>query len=87
MRTYLLFLPLLAVTAACQTPQQTAFAGAATGAAVGALAADDGDELKGAALGGAIGLAAGALIGQSQQQPGMCLYRDRYGQEYTAACP
>ncbi|WP_284165115.1 YMGG-like glycine zipper-containing protein [Frigidibacter sp. SD6-1] len=86
MRRYFLLLPVLAALTACQTPEQTAMAGAATGAAIGAVAADDGDELKGAMLGGAVGLAAGALIGQTRQ-PGMCLYRDRYGREYTAACP
>ncbi|MEZ5886155.1 MAG: glycine zipper domain-containing protein [Paracoccaceae bacterium] len=86
MRKCLLVLPLFAALSACQTPEQTAMAGAATGAALGAVVADDGDELKGAVLGGAVGLAAGALIGQAQQ-PGMCIYRDRYGRQYTAACP
>ncbi|MEZ5779788.1 MAG: hypothetical protein R3E44_15640 [Paracoccaceae bacterium] len=85
MRSILLVLPLVAATAACDTPQQTAFAGAATGAAIGAAVADGGDELQGAALGGAAGLAAGALIGEANK-PGDCYYRDAYGRRYVAPC-
>jgi hypothetical protein len=39
----------------------------------------------GAAVGGAIGGVAGALIGNANE-PGRCIYRDRYGRRYTASC-
>ena len=41
---------------------------------------------RGAVAGGAVGAVAGALIGRASE-PGRCIYRDRYGRQYVAACP
>ena len=89
MRKSLLFIPFLALTAACEDMNLNrdtgALGGAAAGAALGAAVADD-DEIEGAILGGAAGALAGHMLGKAQE-PGMCYYRDRYGNRYTAACP
>lgn len=85
MSKFLYLLPLVSLVAACETPQQTAFSGAATGAAIGAAVSDDGDKVKGAALGGAAGLVAGSLIGQAST-PGQCVYSDAYGRRFVAPC-
>lgn len=66
---------------ACTATQQGAVLGGAGGAAVGAAVGDT----EGALIGGAVGAAAGALIGQAQE-PGQCLYEDRFGRRYTAPC-
>ncbi len=67
----------LAVTAACgaltftscQThTQRGAVAGGLSGAAIGAVAADDGRRGEGALIGGAIGAAAGAAIGSGKDR-------------------
>ena len=68
---------------ACTPMERGAAVGGLTGAAVGT--AIEGD-VRGAVIGGAIGAAAGALIGQAAQ-PGLCIYEDRFGRRYTAACP
>lgn len=70
--------------AGCTTAEQSAVGGAAVGAAVGGIATG---EVEGALAGAAIGGAAGYLIGRSQDRPGYCRYRDRYGDEYLARCP
>ncbi len=50
------------------TPQQnSALTGAAAGAAIGALAAGDGDRAEGALIGGAIGGVAGGVMGQNKR--------------------
>lgn len=85
MPKFIYVLPFVFGVAACETPQQTAFAGAATGAALGAAASKDGNKVQGAALGGAVGLVAGSLIGKANT-PGQCVYRDAYGRQYVAAC-
>ncbi|WP_062227003.1 hypothetical protein [Aureimonas frigidaquae] len=77
---------LLAVTG-CQSVDREIAAPAAIGglggAAIGAAATGD---LGGALIGGAIGTAAGALVGASTRR-GECVYRDDYGRRYTAQCP
>ena len=84
MRKLVLVLPAAALLAGCETPEQRMITGAATGAAIGA-AIDDDNRAKGAALGGAAGLAAAALIGPASN-PGKCRYRDHFGREYVADC-
>ena len=86
MRKLYLMLPAAFVLAlsACQTPEQTAMAGAAAGAAIGATVADDGDELQGAVIGGVAGAAAGSLIGRTST--GQCVYRRADGTRFVAAC-
>ncbi|PLU66457.1 hypothetical protein BMJ22_27190 [Sinorhizobium medicae] len=43
------------------------------------------NDVRGAAVGAAVGGVAGALIGRANE-PGYCVYRDRYGRQYTARC-
>jgi len=73
----ILVLPL----AACSQTQQGAVIGGAGGAAIGAAV----DGTDGALIGGAIGAVGGALIGRANER-GQCIYEDRYGRRYTAAC-
>ena len=89
----LLALPLVALIAGCQgmggmgmggTGQSTA-GGALLGAAAGAAIADDGDRFEGAVIGGALGAAAGNLVGRSQN--GNCVYQRPDGSRYVATCP
>lgn len=85
MKKLILALGITAMLAACETPQQTAAAGALAGAAAGAALAGN-NETEGALIGAAVGTVAGALIGNARQ-PGMCRYRYPDGSEYVAACP
>lgn len=84
----ILFVPILAITAACQTTtaDRSTLTGAAAGAVLGAAVADDDDRLEGAVIGGAAGAIAGNLIGKANT-PGDCVYRDQYGNRYVADCP
>ena len=75
----------LALAACTTTGDQNTAIGALTGAAVGAAVSDDDDTTKGALAGAAVGAIAGTLIGQSST-PGRCIYRDAYGNRFTAAC-
>lgn len=86
MNKMIMVIPALALTAACQTSDnQSAVTGAAAGAALGAAINDD-DRVEGALIGGAAGAVAGSLIGKANQ-PGDCVYQDRYGRRYVADCP
>ncbi|WP_413868932.1 hypothetical protein [Albidovulum sp.] len=86
MKMFLLTLPLFVGLAACQsTADQNVATGALTGAAVGAIASDDGDKLEGAVLGGAAGAAVGSLVGAANQ-PRQCTYRYPSGYSYVAPC-
>lgn len=89
MKKTLLVLPMMAALAACDTPGQSALAGAATGAAIGSVVSADNDRLEGALVGGAVGAAAGAAAGTflGRTQSGNCVYQRRDGSRYTAACP
>ncbi|MGE0232528.1 MAG: glycine zipper domain-containing protein [Flavobacteriaceae bacterium] len=73
----------LFLATACTPTERGAVAGGAIGAAVGGAASGT---VQGAAVGGAVGAVAGALIGRASE-PGRCIYRDRYGRQYVAACP
>jgi gas vesicle protein len=85
MRTLYLTIPLVAFTlSACETADQNAVAGAATGALVGAAVSGDDDRLTGALVGAAVGTAASVLIRPTGN--GQCLYRNSAGQTFTAAC-
>ncbi len=78
---FAIFAVLFAV--ACTPMERGATVGGLTGAAVGGAVTGD---IGGAAVGGAVGAAAGALIGRASD-PGQCIYEDRTGRRYTAACP
>lgn len=86
MKTYMLVLPVLALSlSACQTADQNAALGAVTGAAVGAAVSSDDDRTQGALIGAAVGVAASTLIGPTNR-PGQCYYRDAQGRRFIAAC-
>ncbi|EEW24777.1 YMGG-like glycine zipper-containing protein [Rhodobacter ferrooxidans] len=83
MKRIALMLSVVALVSACQTQEEQMVGGAAAGAAVGALVTP-GNPVKGALIGGAVGLAAGTLLGRDQY--GRCVYQRRDGSRYTAAC-
>ena len=67
--------------AACTPTERGAAVGAGVGATAGAIATGS---ARGAAVGAAVGGVAGALIGRAND--GRCIYRDRRGRTYRAAC-
>lgn len=75
--------PLLALLAGCQGNPNTT-TGALTGAAIGAMVTNDGDKLKGAAAGAALGTLAGSTIPPARKQ---CIYTYPDGRQYRADCP
>lgn len=86
MKSLLLVLSLGGLTlAACTPTNQSTVTGGLAGAAIGAAVSDDDDRVEGALAGAAVGAIAGNLIGRSNQ-PGQCVYQDRYGDRYTAPC-
>jgi hypothetical protein len=86
MKNALILLAVLAPLVACSQTERGAAIGGLGGAAVGAAVASPGVEAEGALIGGAVGALAGALIGRANE-PGDCVYRDRYGRRYIARCP
>lgn len=80
---YLVLATVMMVIGGCSATERGAVIGGATGAAIGGAVSGD---VEGALVGGAVGTVAGALIGRAQE-PGQCIYRDRNGRRYTAACP
>jgi outer membrane lipoprotein SlyB len=85
MKSIFLILPVAALLAGCQTtPQQNTLAGAAAGAALGSVVADDDDRIEGAIIGGIAGAAAGSLIGRNER--GQCIYRRSDGTTFTGPC-
>ena len=75
----------------CTTTDRDTAVGAGVGglggAAIGAAITGD---AEGALIGGAIGAAGGAVAGNvigRSSRPGDCVYRDRSGRRYVAACP
>ncbi|MBZ4690725.1 MAG: membrane lipoprotein lipid attachment site-containing protein [Cereibacter changlensis] len=84
MKKIFLALPIMAVLAGCETPNQNQAAGALTGAALGAAVSGDDDRLTGAAVGAATGAIAGSLIGQNSN--GQCTYRNARGQTFYGPC-
>jgi len=83
MKKVLLSLALVGALASCTSTERGATTGAAAGAVIGGVATNS---WGGAAAGAAVGGVAGALIGQAQDRPGYCLYRDRNGRQYEARC-
>ncbi|WEX78103.1 glycine zipper domain-containing protein [Sinorhizobium numidicum] len=82
MKKILVVASLVLPLAACTQTERGAAIGAASGGIIGGAVTND---VRGAAVGAAVGGATGALIG-SASEPGRCIYRDRYGRRYTAAC-
>ncbi|WP_188912248.1 hypothetical protein [Aureimonas endophytica] len=80
----------MVATAGCsQTDKDTALgagAGGLIGAGIGGLAGGG----RGALIGGALGAGTGAIAGNvisRNSRTGDCVYRDRDGRRYVAACP
>ena len=69
--------------ASCTQTEKGAAIGATSGAIIGGVATGN---VRGAAIGAGVGGIAGALIGNSQERSGYCVYRDRYGRTYEARC-
>jgi hypothetical protein len=87
MKNILFAIGMSVAVAGCTATERGAVTGGAIGAGVGAIAANDGDELEGAAIGGLVGAAAGALIGRASEGNNRCVYRDSRGREYIDRCP
>lgn len=83
MRKYLILLPLLGGLAACVNMTDEQMVGTAGGAAVGAILTPT-NPVSGAAVGGALGLAAATYLGHDSN--GRCVYRGHDGRRYTRAC-
>ena len=77
---------LVAPLAACtQTEQRNVAVGAAGGAVAGQLLGRDTEStVAGAVIGGTAGL---LVSGAARNNRGECLYEDRNGRRYYAACP
>lgn len=84
MKSTLILLSVLTSLVACNTQEQRMITGTAAGMAVGAAVSSDEDRMKGALIGGAVGLAAGTLIGRDNT--GRCIYQRSDGSRYYGAC-
>ena len=88
MRKLFLLLPVLGALAGCDGSDMgmtnNQLGGTAGGAAIGALVTPH-NPLQGALIGGAVGLAAGTLMGHNAS--GGCVYQRNDGSRYVAACP
>jgi hypothetical protein len=75
------------VLAGCSNRADTnTLGGAALGAGAGAIVGGAATHsVGGAVVGGVVGGAAGALIGRAST-PGQCVYQDRQGRRFAAAC-
>jgi hypothetical protein len=76
-------LPILFLLAACDTPQGTQALGTATGAAIGAAVAGDGNKTQGALIGATAGLIAGSVVAAQ----GQCTWANPDGTTFLAPCP
>lgn len=83
MRNVLFALGMAAALAGCTTAESDALVGGAVGAAAGGLITGD---AGGAVVGGVLGAASGVLLGAATRK-GECIYRDKRGRRYIAACP
>jgi YMGG-like Gly-zipper len=83
MTRFLLIVPMMGLVAACDPLQQSQLGGTVGGAAIGALITPENPE-KGAVIGGAIGLAAGSMIGYTAS--GQCVYQRSDGSRYVGVC-
>jgi len=73
--------------AACSTTERGASAGAVAGAVLGGVSTGTvGGAVAGAAIGGVTGAVAGELVGRYDRDPNQCVWEDRYGRRYVAAC-
>jgi hypothetical protein len=87
MRKVCLAVPaLLLALAACDSSNDAVGIGAATGAALGAIVADDGDKLGAAVVGGALGATIGAASEPSQRAR-QCRYTYADGTSVVKPCP
>lgn len=85
MKKILLVLPVTFSLAACETRDQNTLAGAAAGAAVGAVIDGSGKRTEGVLIGTAIGATIGANLNTGAK--GNCVYERPDGSRYTATCP
>jgi hypothetical protein len=86
MRKVLLAVPaLLLALAGCDSSNDAVGIGAVSGAALGAIVADDGNKLGAAAVGGALGAAIGAASEPSQRAP-QCRYTYSDGRSEIRPC-
>ena len=76
----------LALLAGCDASNDAVGIGAASGAALGAIVAGDGNELRGAVVGGALGATIGAASEPSQRGP-QCRYTYPDGSSEVRPCP
>ena len=83
MKKLVLVFPLLGLIAACDTLEQQQLAGTGGGGAWGALATPN-DPTQGALIGGAVGLAAGTLLGRTAS--GECVYQRQDGSRFVGPC-
>ncbi len=74
---------MVAMLASCTSTERGTAIGAGTGAVIGGAVTNS---WGGAAVGAVAGGLVGAAIGESQKNPGYCVYRDRYGRTYEARC-
>jgi hypothetical protein len=71
---------------ACDASNDAVGIGAASGAALGAIVAGDGNELRGAVVGGALGATIGAASEPSQRGP-QCRFTYADGSSEIKPCP
>lgn len=82
MKAYALIFPPMLALGACDTPEQTVAAGAATGAVIGG----EGDYIEGAIIGAAAG-AAYEYLRRKEDDPNNCVYRNvSTGETFVAKC-
>lgn len=84
MRKLYLLVPFVVVLAGCEDMSQQQLLGTTGGAVIGAVVSPS-NPVRGALIGGAIGLAAGTYIGRDTD--GRCIYQRTDGSRYLAACP
>lgn len=85
MKKLFIALPIVASLAACATKDQETLAGAATGAAIGAVIDGSGSRTEGVLIGTAIGATIGANLNTGAK--GNCIYQRPDGSRYKATCP
>ena len=83
MKKIVLIGALVGALASCTATEQGTAIGAGTGAVIGGAVTNS---WGGAAVVAVAGGLTGALIGQSVERRGYCIYRDRYGRRYEARC-
>lgn len=87
MRRITLVLPLIALgLSACTPEEQNVALGATTGALIGRAVSSGSDRDKGTILGAATGIAAAAVVNETNRNRQLCRYRDSYGRIYEAPC-